>query len=171
MDLKQVAVGTGVLACSVLANVLLWFNLRYFVSDPQSSGRSEAIRPSSYLLLQFGIIWIVCMLVSAAVVLGQKKNRQTFLEDVKRLTPIDAGLMLLASGVAIAGFYLVMKWFTKKDSQLSKFVPMRTALAVIVLALLGVLFFKEKINLWTGIGLGALLAGFVALFVGRFVQV
>ena len=79
--------------------------------------------------------------------------------------------MLLASGVAIAGFYLVMKWFTKKDSQLSKFVPMRTALAVIVLALLGVLFFREKINLWTGIGLGALLAGFVALYVGRFVQV
>jgi uncharacterized membrane protein len=167
-DAKQIAVGAGVLTCSVLANVLLWFNMKYFVSDAEASGRPNPIRPSSYLLLQFGIVWLLCMLVAAAVVLGQKKNRQNFVDDVKRLNLKDAGLMVLASAVAIAGFWLVMRWFTDKDSGLSKFVPMRTALAVIVLAFLGVFFFREKLNLWTSIGLGGLFLGFIALFLGRF---
>lgn len=165
---KQIAVGAGVLAVSVLSNVLLWFNLKYFVADPQSSGRPDPIRPPSYLLFQFGIVWTICMLIAAGVVVAKKQNREYFVQDFKRLSPKDIALMFIASGVAIGGFYLVIRWFTKKDSQLAKFVPMRQALAVMTLGLLGLLWFKEKINTMTGIGLGALLLGFIALFVGKF---
>lgn len=159
----KVLLGSGIIAVSVLSNVLLWFFLKYF----------KNIQPSTYLTLQFGCIWTLAMVVALCILfVGKHKqaqsNRFNFIQDLQKLKAKDWMYMLLASSVAILSFYLVMVWFQNPDTGISKFLPLRTALAVIILAILGVVVFKEKLNKISICGLVVLLIGFIVLFIGRF---
>lgn len=154
--------GVSVLSLSVFANVLTWVLLKYFARKGTAS---------TYVMLQFGAGWSVVVLVAACVFFAGKQGasrRAAFVDDVRTLTAWEGVLMVVASAAAFTSFYFVTRWFQDPDSGVAKFVPLRTAAAVILLAILGVYMFNESLNTWTIVGLCVLLVGFVLLFIGRF---
>lgn len=163
-----IAKGVGVLTLSALANVLVWFLLKKFVTNTSDK---EAIAPSTYLTLQFGVVWTIVMVVAVLLLFagGRAGERRTqFKTDMRKLRAGDYVWMLASSTVAVLGFYYTMKWFLQKHSGLSTFIPLRTIAAVIVLVLLGVFVFKEKLNAFVVSGLCVFVVGFALIFAGRF---
>ena len=139
MDARDVAKATSILFVSAVANILLWFLLKYYSTK-------KLISPSSYLTIQFGFIWTAVMVVAAAILFSNKAHQLQFVADLKKLKVHDYVFMAIASGVAVLGFYLVINYFNKPNSKLSVFVPLRTLLAVVTLILLGHFYFKEQLN-------------------------
>ena len=154
--------GVSVLSLSVFANVLTWTLLKHFARKGTAS---------TYVMLQFGAVWSIVVLVAACVFFAGKQGasrRAAFVDDVSTLTAWEGVLMVVASASAFISVYYVSLWFRNADSGVAKFVPLRTAAAVILLAILGVYLFGESLNTWTIVGLCVLLVGFVLLFIGRF---
>ena len=159
--------GSLVLIISALSNILLWFSLKYFKSK-------RNISTATYMVLQFGLVWLSVLALACLYLYGPskigEKNRVAFLPDLKSLQVQDIALIVISVVVAIVGFYLVIEYFTNMKSGVSKFVPIRQALAIIILALIGVFYFKEKLNKMLISGLIVILVGFVMMFIGRYFQ-
>tara|TARA_B100001093_G_scaffold215994_1_gene207279 strand:- start:2572 stop:3129 length:558 start_codon:yes stop_codon:yes gene_type:complete len=163
---KDITFGSSVLVVSLISNILLWFSLKYFK-------QKENISTSTFFTLQFGLTWTFVTLIAVLIMFvgagsNQTKNRASFVQDLKKISYKGYLLIVASVVIAIVGFYLVLEWFSRPVSGLSKFVPMRTSLAVIFLALIGIYYFKEKPNKFIIIGLCMLLIGFLLLFFGRF---
>lgn len=125
------------------------------------------------MVLQFGVVWSLTVLLSCVYFFSGESdfaitNRDSFIKDLKSIPWYGYALVLVSVFVAVAGFAFVLEYFNNSNTGISKFVPLRTALAVVVLALVGLLFFKEKINSIVLAGLIVLFVGFIIMFIGRF---